>query len=64
MEKGETIISAAKREMKEEAGYEIDVWKFEIYFSLDPPKFLTVFRSLECFILSILVMEGYDMIFL
>jgi ADP-ribose pyrophosphatase YjhB (NUDIX family) len=25
MEKGETIISAAKREMKEEAGYEIDV---------------------------------------
>jgi 8-oxo-dGTP pyrophosphatase MutT (NUDIX family) len=28
MEKGETIISAAKREMKEEAGYEIDVRKF------------------------------------
>lgn len=58
MEKGETIISAAKREMKEEAGYEIDVRKFRNLSSSYPPKFLTVFRSLECFILSILVMEG------
>lgn len=48
MESGETIISAAKREMKEEAGYEIDVRKFHTYSSLWSAEISNIFLGRWC----------------